>query len=365
MTPSALTAPFPYHGGKRAWAADVWPRLGRTDNYLEPFGGSLAMLLCCPHPAKREVVCERNHYITNAWRAIQEDPEGVAYYADRPTNHDDFRAAAIWLANWTERVIEMDLWADLDWYDSRAAGLWIWGQSLSIGLDFPAFKGKRKSDEIPLVSDRPGARGVSQQKRNIPNDRVPLVSDYPGARGVSQQKRNIPIDRVPTVNHVISGQGVSAQRRTIPSGPGRLVPWMLALSARIKPMTILDRDWKGITSNSVTMRTPSHPKHTTALFADPPYKTAQQNSAKYSLSDAAADDVAEAAWRWCSAPEQADDPRMRIAFCAHLGDFDLPAGWTRKTRDMQIRKAGKKPTTDCIMFSPHCLEPDQHGDLFA
>ena len=81
------------------------------------------------------------------------------------------------------------------------------------------------------------------------------------------ERARIP-DGLPIVRDRAGGQGVQAQRQTLPSGPGRLVPWMLALSARIKPMTILDRDWKGITSASVTMRTPSHPKHTTALFTN-------------------------------------------------------------------------------------------------
>lgn len=45
---SDLKAPFPYFGGKRSVAADVWKRLGRPTQYIEPFCGSAAMLLAAP-----------------------------------------------------------------------------------------------------------------------------------------------------------------------------------------------------------------------------------------------------------------------------------------------------------------------------
>ena len=44
-------APFPYFGGKRAIARDVWQRLGEPAHYIEPFCGSAAMLLRAPRPA--------------------------------------------------------------------------------------------------------------------------------------------------------------------------------------------------------------------------------------------------------------------------------------------------------------------------
>lgn len=40
----ALKSPFPWFGGKRRVAAQVWAALGAVDNYIEPFAGSLACL---------------------------------------------------------------------------------------------------------------------------------------------------------------------------------------------------------------------------------------------------------------------------------------------------------------------------------
>lgn len=45
---SALAAPFPWFGGKRKVAPEVWAALGDPDNYVEPFAGSLAVLLNRP-----------------------------------------------------------------------------------------------------------------------------------------------------------------------------------------------------------------------------------------------------------------------------------------------------------------------------
>ena len=43
-----LKAPFPYFGGKLRVAAQVWERFGDAPNYVEPFAGSLAVLLGRP-----------------------------------------------------------------------------------------------------------------------------------------------------------------------------------------------------------------------------------------------------------------------------------------------------------------------------
>lgn len=44
----ALKSPFVWFGGKRRVADQVWAALGDVDNYVEPFAGSLAVLLGRP-----------------------------------------------------------------------------------------------------------------------------------------------------------------------------------------------------------------------------------------------------------------------------------------------------------------------------
>ena len=51
-----LKAPFPWFGGKSRVAHIVWEAFGNCDNYVEPFAGSLAVLLARPHPPQTETV---------------------------------------------------------------------------------------------------------------------------------------------------------------------------------------------------------------------------------------------------------------------------------------------------------------------
>ena len=51
-----LKAPFPYFGGKSRVALQVWERFGDVANYVEPFAGSLAVLLGRPTEPKTETV---------------------------------------------------------------------------------------------------------------------------------------------------------------------------------------------------------------------------------------------------------------------------------------------------------------------
>jgi len=85
VTTLRLKAPFPYFGGKSRISARVWDALGSPDNVIEPFFGSGAVLLSRPAPwSGVETVNDRDHFISNFWRAIKGDPESVAAHADGP-----------------------------------------------------------------------------------------------------------------------------------------------------------------------------------------------------------------------------------------------------------------------------------------
>ena len=83
-----MKAPFPWFGGKRKIAPEVWAALGDVDNYVEPFAGSLAVLLERPawHNGVTETVNDADQYLANFWRALAHDPDAVARYADWPSN---------------------------------------------------------------------------------------------------------------------------------------------------------------------------------------------------------------------------------------------------------------------------------------
>ena len=105
----------------------VWERLGDVKNYVEPFAGSLAVLLERPGGAGHtETVNDRDGLLCNFWRAMRYAPAEVARHADWPVMECDLHARHIWLVNHREDITTR-LMGDPDWYDAKAAGWWVWG----------------------------------------------------------------------------------------------------------------------------------------------------------------------------------------------------------------------------------------------
>ena len=125
-----LRAPFPYFGGKSRAAALVWSRFGDVANYIEPFAGSLAVLLARPHAPRAETVNDKNCYLSNFWRALAADPAEVARWADWPVSEIDLRARHRWLLGREEFREAMRL--DPHHYDAKIAGWWVWGANCAI-----------------------------------------------------------------------------------------------------------------------------------------------------------------------------------------------------------------------------------------
>src|SRR3990167_8237592 len=129
---TTLKAPFPYFGGKSMVAGPVWQRLGDTPNYIEPFFGSGAVLFARPFPVRIETVNDKGAFLANFFRALQHDPDGVAYHADAPVNECDLHAWHLWLINRPPEFGEQ-MMSDPEYYDVKVAGKWVWGQCAWIG----------------------------------------------------------------------------------------------------------------------------------------------------------------------------------------------------------------------------------------
>jgi len=131
-TNTPLLSPFPYFGGKRSVATEVWTRLGAPKQYIEPFCGSAAVLLAAPQPASLEVINDASGFIANFWRAVKYQPAAVAEWADYPVSHIDLGARHRWLME--QRAVLADALHDADWPgDAKIAGWWLWGQCSWIG----------------------------------------------------------------------------------------------------------------------------------------------------------------------------------------------------------------------------------------
>jgi hypothetical protein len=152
-----IDAPFPWFGGKRRVASIVWDALGDCPGYIEPFAGSLAVLLNRPTEPGVETVNDKDGYVANFWRAVKADPEAVADHADWPVNETDLFARHLWLVNsGRERLAALE--ADPDYFDSKVAGWWVWGLCAWIGSGWCSGTGPW---QLPHLGD-PG-RGVNRK----------------------------------------------------------------------------------------------------------------------------------------------------------------------------------------------------------
>ncbi len=77
MTTPARTPPFAYRGGKTRLATRIAAALPRHQHYVEPFGGSLAVLLAKP-VSLMETVNDIDERLITFWRVLRERPAELA-----------------------------------------------------------------------------------------------------------------------------------------------------------------------------------------------------------------------------------------------------------------------------------------------
>lgn len=340
-----MKAPFPYFGGKRSVAAEVWRRFGDVKNYVEPFAGSLAVLLARPGGAGPiETVNDADGLLANFWRAMVHDPKGVAHYADWPVNEADLHARHWWLVEQREDLTAR-LMGDPDWYDVKAAGWWVWGACAWIGRDWCSGKGPWVSMNGELVDSRELEMdvdaGISRQ--------IPHLGD--AGRGVNRQ-----------IQHLgNAGQGIN-RRRDHSAGVSRGVDQhLMPVAERIKNVRVTCGDWLRV----VKSKSSTCGLGLTGVFLDPPYP---RGGVDYAVGEAR--EVYQDVQAW--ALERGDSPLMRIAVCGYAGDHDAleAAGWSvcawkaNGGYGVQSKGAARKNSAlERVWFSPHCLPPAEQGVL--
>ena len=324
-----LVAPFPWFGGKRRVAADIWARLGNVDNYVEPFFGSGAVMLARPHTARVETINDADHYVTNFWRAVQAAPGEVATWADWIVSEADLQTRHAWLVTvGRDRIAACG--TDAAHYDAQVAGWWLWGICSWIG------GGWCSGDGPWTVQD---GKWVGRAE-----------SEPAEGRGISR--------RVPHVGS--AGQGIN---RKLPHGSGRttyITGWITDLASRLRGTRIACGDWTRVCSPTVAW------KHgLTGVFLDPPYGV-DDRATVYSHD---CRHIAAQVRGWAIDARRRDD--KRIAFAGYDGEHAFPDDWT-----IQKWKAhggmgnlgdgdGRiNSSRETLWFSPACLAAPQ-PDLFA
>lgn len=338
-----LRAPFPYFGGKSAVADVVWRAIGAdVKNYVEPFAGSLAVLLARPGGAGHtETVNDADGLLANFWRALASAPDAVAGHADWPVNEVDLHARHLWLVGERERITER-LMGDPEWFDAKAAGWWVWGLCCWIGRGWCSGNGLWMSVNGVLTRAE-GENGVVRQLPHLGS----------AGQGVSRRRP-----------HLFRGEGINRSH-----GGGERSAWlrgyMRGLAYRLHRVRVCCGDWSRVTGPSVT-----HRHGPTGVFLDPPYAdTAGRDKNIYTIDCLR---VAHVVREWAIA--EGENPLMRIVLAGYEGEHDMPPSWrvhAWKTRggmanlsDDETR--GKENRgKERLWFSPHCLTPESESTLFS
>lgn len=316
-----MKAPFPFFGGKSRVAHEVWARFGNVVNYVEPFFGSGAVLLARPHPPGVETVNDKDCYISNFWRALQHDPEGVAEWADAPVNEADLRARHLWLLNrhdFRERML-----TDPDYNDVKIAGWWVWGISAWIGSGWCSEASIRKDGKATKHLPHLGGAGMGVHRK------LPYL--HTGSRGVL--------------------------RSQLYQNSNGLYDYFQALAQRLRHVRVCCGDW-----TRVLGPTPTYLQGPTGVFLDPPYpEEANRSDDLYASEDL---QVAHAVREWALA--NGDNPLLRVAICGYEGVWEMPDTWECLAwkpgggyAGQGNNQARENRHRERIWFSPYCLKAEQ------
>jgi DNA adenine methylase len=326
-----ILSPFPYFGGKRSVTADVWLRLGTPKQYIEPFCGSAAVLLAAPKPASLEVINDASGFIANFWRAVKHQPGTVAEWADYPVSHIDLGARHVWLMAQRDRVGAA--LHDPDWPgDAKVAGWWLWGQCCWIGSGWCDWAGSaRQRRRDGHSGDWEGDDATSAGMGIHAIGQVPHASDA-----------GMGIQAIGKVTHA-----GNAGRGLLTSCGQTAYRWLNRIAERLERVRVVHGDWTRCLNNHFG-------GDDTAVFLDPPYRSYER---LYGNSTPVADAVE--AWARANA-------RLRIALCGHRGDHDLPGWSVVEWSRGRLTYAGKKTTDqEAIWYSPACVKPDDHPNMFS
>jgi len=127
-----MKSPFPWFGGKRKVANIVWHHFGDVPNYVEPFAGSLAVLLGRKTKPKIETINDLDCFVANFWRSLKNDPDELAKWANDPINEADLHAKHKYLLK-QKKEFKKKMHNDPDFFDTKIAGWWAWGIAIWIG----------------------------------------------------------------------------------------------------------------------------------------------------------------------------------------------------------------------------------------
>jgi len=338
---------MPWFGGKKHAAPAVWAALGDPSHYVEPFAGSLAVLLQRPARANRtyysETVSDVDGLLVNAWRGIQLHPDETAEAASWPVSEADLHARHLALLRWREEHQLEHLMGDPAWCDPVMAGWWLWGQSSWIGSGWCSGRGAWVLGEGGRIER--GRGGADRKRPHVGNN----------GRGVNHAGLREP--------------GCGDEPEFHPMTMPELRAWMRYLSARLRHVRILNGDWTRACTNGV-LRTLSvrRGEGIGGVFLDPPYADSAEREGNLYTHDSGT--VAHDVREW--AVEHGGDPALRIVLAGYEGEHEMPDDWTAvewfnpgflRGGMAQQGADGHQQKRERLWLSPHCLRSGARQQL--
>ena len=300
-----MKAPFPYFGGKLKISHEVWAAIGEVRNYVEPFAGSLAVLLNRPAPFDGiETINDMNCFVVNTWRAIAGNPEQLASLLVSPVSEVNTEAQHNALVS--SELSLRDQLGDPNWFDLEKAAWWIKGANEWIGSGWCAKEGPW--NWTPDKGWCNAGTGINRQLPHLGN----------------------------------AGKGQYEQRVEAVYG------WLCALRDRLCSVRMACGGWERVTGESVTV------KHgVTGVFLDPPY-----DSTEYVYGDEKP--VSAEVNKWCA--ENGGNRLLRIVLAGRDDEHDslIPLGWRKQIwSGMKGYSKTDDRHAEALWISPHCEQSSQ------
>jgi hypothetical protein len=336
-----LKAPFPYFGGKSQVAPRVWELFGEVRNYVEPFAGSLSVLLGRPAPVTGpETVNDFSCHLVNAWRAIQANPEGLAVLLIGPVAEVNTEAQHAELMRQTG-TLRTDL-GDPFHFDLNLAAFYIKGANEWIGPGWcggegpwswtkengwakqrkPSFAGEGSAGKginrkLPHLGD--AGKGINRQLPHLGNAGTGINRQLPhlgnAGKGINRQLPHLG-DAGKGINRQLPHLGNAGKGGEYEQRVEWITSWLCALRDRLCQVRIACGDFERVLGESATVK-----NGLTAVFLDPPYAGTEY---VYGTSVPVSKRVND----WCIA--NGSNPKLRIILAGRGTEHDN-LGWAKES----------------------------------
>lgn len=170
MDRQPVKPPFAYYGGKMQLAPTIASLLPKHDHYVEPFAGSLAVLLA-KQPSRAETVNDLDGDLVTFWRVLRDRPDDLCRAVEM-TPHSRSELSSAWEDASDELEQARRVWVRLTQSRGHSLKRTGWKFSRRIEVGHAAQRVAAFADRMPDSAAR--LRGVSLENR----DALEVIRDY-------------------------------------------------------------------------------------------------------------------------------------------------------------------------------------------